>query len=252
MCYDIKVSLERQLKVAKHYGDKEVIAALEKQLMPLLNPIEREFYQISGFDHPNLIVLEPSGIALAEWGLIPNWTKNNNQAEQFRNNNLNARAESIQEKPSFNDAFEHGRVVLFVDGFYEHQHRGNRSYPYYIERSDKKPMALACVLDRWNDPIKGDVRKTFSIVTTKANSLMAEIHNNPKLMEPRMPLILEEANLYDWLRVDTIAEKILNTQIDPALNSHTVRPLRGIATLKNNPLAAAEFNYPELGLDLFS
>ena len=149
MCYDIKVSLERQLKVAKHYGDKAVIEQLEKQLFPLLNPIEREFYQVSGFDHPRLFVLQNSGIELSKWGLIPNWIKSREDANEIINKTLNARVESVMEKPSFRDAFNSGRGVLFVDGFYEHKHVNGKAYPHYIQDVKSKELALACIVDHW-------------------------------------------------------------------------------------------------------
>ena len=74
MCYDIKVSLERQLKVARNFGDKASIDELEKKLLPYLNPIEREYYRVSGFDHPKVfLLLNGAQVDIAQWGLIPNW-----------------------------------------------------------------------------------------------------------------------------------------------------------------------------------
>ena len=254
MCYDLKVSLERQLKFAKHYGDQDVILEIEKNLFPLLNPIEREFYQVSGFEHPKMFVLLNERIEYAQWGLIPHWTRNQDEAKSICNKTLNARFESIREKPSFKSAFENGRGVLFVDGFYEHRHFNGRTYPYFIQRSDRKQMALGCIYDEWEGTLQ-EPKGSFSIVTTKANDLMQFIHNNPNIPEPRMPLILNDEKLELWMRNEQISESDQKGLFEPCaseiLESHTVRPIKGKNVTKNSENAADLFLYPELGATLF-
>ena len=254
MCYDIKVSLERQLKVAKHYGDLDVIREIEKNLFPLLNPIEREFYQVSGFEHPKMFVLLNERIEYAEWGLIPHWIRNPEDADSIKIKTLNARCESIHEKPSFKSAFENGRGVLFVDGFYEHRHFNGRTYPYFIQRSDRKQMALGCLYDEWKNKLR-EPKGSFSIVTTKANDLMQFIHNNPNIPEPRMPLILSDEKLKLWVGNEPISESDQKGLFEPCvseiLESHTVRPIKGKNVKKNAENAADQFLYLELGPTLF-
>lgn len=257
MCYDIKVSLERQLKVARHYGDEKVIDELTKKLLPLLNPIEREFFQVSGFTHPKAFILSKDDIQLARWGLIPHWVHDSEKGIEIQDKTLNARAESMFDKPSFKEASLNHRGVLFVDGFYEHKHVNKQTYPYFIQRKDHEQMAIGALFDTWLNPVTKKEEVTFSIVTTKANTLMTEIHNNPKLSESRMPLILEGHSINRWLEAEVSDEE--HSSIDELsvackdglLEAHTVRRFKGKDAVPNSENAAEEFLYPELGPTLF-
>lgn len=257
MCYDIKVSLERQLKVAKHYGDVKVIEELEKKLLPLLNPIERELYQVSGFEHPKMFILEKSGINIAKWGLIPHWIQDLKAAHEIQNKTLNARVETLLEKPSFKDASIEHRGVLFVDGFYEHQHRNGKTYPYFIREKNGEQTPIATVSSVWKNPLSNEEERSFSIVTTQANPLMKDIHNNPKLSEARMPLILSESSINDWLNMPlmedekTELDRLVKQNSNPELVSHTVKRFSKKRDGHSDEHAAAEFYYPELGPTLF-
>lgn len=252
MCYDIKVSLERQLKIAKHYGDVNAINEIESKLIPLLNPIEREYYQVSGFSHPKLFLFNGKDVELAEWGLVPNWARDVESSKQIANQTLNARIESITEKPSFKDAVEKGRSILFVDGFYEHHHLNKKTFPYYIHRADSTPMAIAAIKSEWLNPISGNSLKSFSIVTTKANSLLTEIHNNPRLQEARIPVILNEDKIESWLNLpmDEAIQEVSLPIDSGLLASHTVKRFRNVSQSDKKD-ASEEFFYPELGPTLF-
>lgn len=115
------------------------------------------------------------------------------------NNTLNARGETIFEKPSFRTSAKNHRCIIYVAGFYEHHHYNNKTYPFFIYRKDAQPMALAGLWSEWKNPDTGGRLNTFSIVTTKGNKMMARIHNNPKLKEPRMPVILPSELEDEWL-----------------------------------------------------
>lgn len=115
------------------------------------------------------------------------------------NNTLNARGETIFEKSSFRTAAKNNRCIIYVDGFYEHHHYNKKTYPFYIYRKDKQPMALAGLWSEWKNPDTGGTLNTFSIVTTNGNAMMAKIHNNPNLEEPRMPVILPTELEDKWL-----------------------------------------------------
>lgn len=255
MCYDIKVSLERQLKVARQYGDLNVIAELEKKLLPLLNPIEKEYNQISGFAHPEIFILSEENVELAEWGLIPSWVKDEKSAKEIANKTLNARGETIFEKPSFKASALSKRCIVFVDGFYENHHFNKKTYPYFIQRRDNKMMPLAGLYETWENPLTSGKKTTFSIVTCKANTMMAEIHNNPKLNEPRMPLIIGDESIENWINeeVEISDHSSISRLIRPAdekkLISHTVRRFR--RDNLNSENSSEEFHYPELGPTLF-
>jgi putative SOS response-associated peptidase YedK len=257
MCYDIKVSLERQLKVARHYGDAKVIDEITKKLLPLLNPIEREYFQVSGFTHPKAFVVAKDDVKYASWGLIPDWTQDKEKAKEIANKTLNARVESIYDKPSFRKASVDQRCILFVDGFYEHKHINKKTYPYFIQRRDRELMAIAAIYDNWSDPLSDEVETTFSIVTTKANELMTDIHNSPKLPESRMPLILDNKGIDIWLNGEVTSDDhdeldaISGPCSDELLDAHTVRRFKGKSGVANAGHADEEFHYPELGPTLF-
>ena len=244
MCYDVQAKLEAQLKRAKRKGYQDLIEEFEKDLEP--------FYHVSGFAHPRLIIYtheEPYTPVIATWGLIPFWVKDNAQKVKLWNNTLNARGESIFEKPSFRNSAKSKRCLLQIDGFFEHHHAKGKTYPYFITRKDKEPITIAGLWDEWLDKETGEIIKSFSIVTTKANELMAKIHNNPKLREPRMPLIVSNDTEDSWLDPKTSKEEIIKL-IQPyptiELTAHTVKRLRGKDYLGNVPEISEEFEYEEL------
>ncbi len=168
---------------------------------------------------------------------------------KFYNKTLNARSETIFEKNSFKYSAKNKRCLIVIDGFYEHHHRNGTIYPYYIHTDE--PLILAGLWNYWK---KGEAEmQTFSIVTTKANAVMAKIHNNPKLAGPRMPVILNdelgkkylEINASDKAGQDEVLELCQPSDIE--LQYHTVNPLRGKARLGNVPEASEYFEYGEQG-----
>lgn len=157
--------------------------------------------KVSAFIHPRNAVItgeKPELIQALTWGLIPAWAKPD-KVKDLMNQTLNARAETLFEKPSFRDSARHRRCLVLVDGFYEWQHRpGGKKQPYLITRPDKEPFAIGGVWSEWADPSTGEVMQTFSIVTTDANELMAEIHNTKK----RMPLVFAPEVERHWIETD--------------------------------------------------
>ncbi len=252
MCYDIKASLEAQLKRARQYGDEIAIREIEEKLAPLTDlPI----YHVSGFQHPRLFIYtddEPSVPRVATWGLVPHWVKDHMQQKKIWNNTLNARGETIFEKPAFRTAARYHRCLIFVDGFYEHHHFRGRTYPHFISRKDGQPLVFAGLWNPWLNPETGEYLNTFSIVTTEGNPMMAHIHNNPKLEGPRMPLILEEEMSDKWLieveeELDVKAlQDLIHSYPEEELQAHTVGKLRGKEYPGNIPEISEEVIYPEL------
>jgi putative SOS response-associated peptidase YedK len=193
---------------------------------------------------------------LFKWGLIPAWTKDRAQAEKLWHQTLNARGETIFEKPAFRSSARRKRCILYLDGFYEHHHAAGRTYPHFIRMKSGEPFAVAGLWEEWTDRASGEILRTFAIVTSKGNELMARIHNNPKLENgPRMPLILPEELVDEWLAPinDELDEKRIKELIRPypaeAMEAHTVRRLRGKEATGNVPVACEEFIYPELVVD---
>lgn len=247
MCYDIKTKVEAALKRARHYGNEEAIQMLIEQFRPFL---EDEFFHVSGFDHPKLLIYTNKSTQIpvvASWGLIPFWVKSSEQQLDIWNKTINARGEEMFEKPSFKTSARSKRCIVYIDGFFEHFHFMGNTYPYYIQRTDGEPIVLGGLWDEWANRESGEIVNSFTIVTTKANELMRKIHNNPKLKEARMPLILDETNADEWLNgsADAIKKMVIPAE-DGILKAHTVRKLRGKNAVGNSPKAIEEFIYPEL------
>lgn len=152
---------------------------------------------INGFDFPLLPVLKsdsPEVFQFLNWGLIPHWAKD----ETIRKNTLNAKLETIGEVPSFKNINEQ-RCILPVTGFYEWKwldSQGKRKEKYRIHLNNESVFGLAGLYSSWTKPNNGEVIDSFSLLTTSANEIMAEIHNIKK----RMPLIMNSQQAKEWLK----------------------------------------------------
>jgi putative SOS response-associated peptidase YedK len=124
-------------------------------------------------------------VIMARWGLVPPWARDVAIGARL----INARGETLGEKPAFRQAYARCRCLVFADGFYEWQRRGRGSTPFYIRRRGGGRLAFAGVWERGRSA--SDLR-TFSIVTTAANSLLAPLHD-------RMPVILSPGDHERWL-----------------------------------------------------
>ena len=233
MCYDIKASLESQLKRAQRKGDAQAISDIKKKLVPLTDlPI----FHASGFSHPKLLIYtnrSPDYPEVATWGLVPHWVRDTEQLKKYWNNTLNARGETIFEKPSFRDAAKEHRCLIYVDGFYEHHHYQGKAYPFFIHAKNDQPLILGGLWNEWVNRDTGELLNTFTIVTTQGNKMLTKIHNNPKLKGPRMPVLLDEAWTEQWLQPsnEETDEPLFKELIQPfpedVLEAHTVGKLRG-------------------------
>lgn len=254
MCYDLKSTLESHLKRALQLGDKDGYQKTLEELWSYLSDVEREQYYVSGFQHPHVVVQlseDPQDVKISQWGLIPHWSKDRESAEKFWNNTLNARGETIFEKPSFRDAAKQNRCVIIVDGFYEHHHYKGKAYPFHIYNKDTGYLILGGLWSEWLDKETGELRHTFTLVTTRGNELMAKIHNNPKLSHgPRMPVILQEDQIDTWINgsKDEL-DAIMKTMDKVELDSHTVHRIKGKEFLGNIPEVAEPFEYEDLIFD---
>ncbi|UOK43408.1 SOS response-associated peptidase [Flavobacterium enshiense] len=161
------------------------------------NPTEFQPQEsINGFSYsktPVIIDKHPEIITHFNWGLIPAWAKD----EEIRKMTLNARIETIEEKPSFRDS-ENKRCLVIANGFYEWQWldpKGKTKNKYEIGIGNDDLFAFAGIYSQWKDKTTGEIRNTYAILTTEANPLMAEIHNTKK----RMPVILKREDEVKWL-----------------------------------------------------
>lgn len=152
---------------------------------------------INGFEFPLLPVLKsdsPEVFEFLNWGLIPHWAK----TEDIRKHTLNAKLETLNEVASFREITAQ-RCVLPVTGFYEWKwldSRGKRKEKYRIGLNDTAVFGLAGLYSSWENPKSGETVNSFSLLTTSANEIMAEIHNIKK----RMPLIMDATQAKLWLK----------------------------------------------------
>jgi len=126
--------------------------------------------------------------ALLLWGLIPPWAKDRSIGYKM----INARAETVAEKPSFRSAFQVRRCLIAADGFYEWQRSGRQKQPYHIRKTDRGLFAFAGIWESWTDQQTRPPVESCAILTTEANDLMRPIHT-------RMPVILAEEDHERWL-----------------------------------------------------
>lgn len=156
------------------------------------------------------------------WGLVPRWAKSSTSTAHT----INARSESVAEKPSYRGPFASQPCAIPVDGFYEWESRdGHAKQPYYFSRVDDELMILAGLYDLWYDPTLGPAAPaliTCTIVTTEANENMGGLHD-------RIPVILEPSEVATWIAPHNVEGRtaLLRPAARGTLRHHAVTPLVG-------------------------
>ena len=151
-------------------------------------------------------------LAPLRWGLVPPWARDLSTGQKL----INARAETLAEKPAFRDALQHRRCLIFADGFYEWTGPKSRRLPYRFTREDGGPFAFAGLWERWGPK---DARvESCTIVTCAPNALLAAFHD-------RMPVMLDDDAFEDWLHGDVEAAVSTLVPYDAArMRSSAVTP----------------------------
>jgi len=234
MCFTVNVNLIKE-ELENRYG-----ATL----------IDHDKYRPSYYYHafalpelPAICSGSPDKITLLKWGLIPSWIKNADEANVIRYKTFNARSETIDTKPAFRQSFKSKRCIIPVKGFFEWQHKSKEKIPWYIYHENNEILSLAGLFDEWISSSTGDIVSTFTILTTDANSMMAEIHNSAR----RMPAVLDMSSERKWIdplinQTELLA--LLQPAQDGILNAHTISPL--ISDQKqdrNTPELIRPYNY---------
>jgi putative SOS response-associated peptidase YedK len=174
-------------------------------------------------------------LEVMRWGLVPYWAKD----IKIGFSTFNAKAEGIDTRPAFRDAFRRRRCLVPLDSFYEWKKLGKDRQPYAVGRADRRLMALAGLWESWRSP-EGERLRSFAIVTTAANELLAPLHD-------RMPVILGPENWPSWLGETAVDPAQLKALLIPyPANEMVIWPVdRRVGNAKNNdpsliePLAAA-------------
>ena len=134
---------------------------------------------------------ESREVVLLRWGLVPFWAKD----PSIGNRMINARAETVAEKPSFRNAYKKRRCLVLADGFYEWRKEGDAKTPYFISLADDSPFAFAGLWENWTSKESDESLQSTAIITTDANDFMAQIHQ-------RMPVVLLPEHAGRWLDGD--------------------------------------------------
>ena len=143
---------------------------------------------------------------IMKWGLIPNWATDASIGSKL----INARAETLLEKPSFQHLVPTQRCVVLADGYYEWKRSKSRAIPYYICHPEKKILPMAGLWDIWKN-ISGENLFSYTIITTMSNSDLKEIHH-------RMPVILDNKNIDPWIKVHNISVANAMSLLEPYKN----------------------------------
>ena len=162
-------------------------------------------------------------VKLLLWGLIPSWS---NEPKGF----INARGETLQEKPSFSESFQRRRCLIPADGFYEWKRTGRARQAFFFQMKNEAPFAFAGLWDEWRKD--GVSIKSCAIVTTGANELLGPVHD-------RMPVILPEESWRFWLDPRTPAAELLRMLVPfpaHAMKSHPVSSNVNSPTIDNDDL----------------
>jgi len=160
----------------------------------------------------------PGELSLYRWGLIPFWAKDQKIGYKL----INARSESVLEKPSFKNPFRNRRCLVLSDGFYEWRKEAVKT-PFRIRRKDGTAFSMAGIWDKWTSP-EGEEVRSFSILTTAPNSLMAKIHD-------RMPVILDRETEKRW--IENVPEEALLEFLKPCHSESLVA--FPVSSLVNSP-----------------
>ncbi|GAB5464691.1 MAG: SOS response-associated peptidase [Candidatus Kapaibacteriales bacterium] len=206
MCFDFSIFLKK----TRHYIKPLELETEEEELLSdTLNKAIEETqsansYHISGFSHRYVPAFHKNKNKLIEaiplqWGLVPFWIKNKEDADNIASKTLNARSETMLQKPSYRRAAAKKRVIIPMDSFYEYHHYPNKKVePFRVMPKSDEPLYAAGIADRWVDKETGEEILSFSLVTTEALGSMALLHNNPKLKEPRCPIFFTPMEALKW------------------------------------------------------
>ncbi len=237
MCFTVNVNIVRE-ELEERYGSELID-----------HDKYRPSYYYHAYSLPSMPVVcsdRSAGIRLFRWGLVPSWAADEQEAKEIMLKTFNARSETIASKPAFRESFASRRCLVPVRGFFEWQHMGGRKIPWYITLRDEDIFSLAGIWDSWI--MQGGITlNSFSVVTTRANELMQEIHNTKR----RMPVIIPAAAEDIWLSEGVNAND-LSLLMEPVsskmLSAHTVSPLiTNIRADRNRPELIMPYTYPVQG-----
>ncbi len=138
-----------------------------------------------------------------KWGLVPSWAKDLSMGARL----INARSETVEEKPSFREAFKQRRCIIPADGFYEWRKAGGRKQPFFFQLRDERVFGFAGLWEQWKG-VGGELIESCTIMTTEANEVLKPVHD-------RMPVILHPDDYTLWLDAETREQGLLKDLLRP-------------------------------------
>lgn len=242
MCFTVALMREGKLVTAEEYYASKPPVKQKKEKLPEL-PYH---HLVSGFSHPALPIIKEDGLFLYSWGLIPSWVKDSKTANDLRTKTLNAVGETVFEKPSFRKSIANRRCMFPISGFYEWREFKGVKYPYFIQLAETDYFSLGSLYDTWINPQTGEIKNTFSIITTPANPLMEKIHNVKK----RMPFIIQPEDEMKWLdpSLNTVQIKeLIKPFPEETMKAYTIsRDANNARIHRDYPEILKPVHYPEL------
>lgn len=199
------------------------LTASSEQLMLLFDLLQVTFdlvprYNLAPTQLAPVVHLGEDGLRTLtpmNWGLVPRWAKDRSIGSRL----INARGETVAEKPAFRTAFRERRCLVPADGFYEWRSTDAGKQPYFIHRADHSLLVMAGLWETWRDPNGRESLQTFTILTTHANRFLAPLHD-------RMPVFIDRDRFDAWLSrgaIDgTSREDVLRPVADDVLVMHPV------------------------------
>lgn len=160
-------------------------------------------------------------VKLMQWGLVPSWAKDPAIGDWM----INARAETLTEKPSFKRLVGKKRCLVLTDGFYEWRKEGKRKIPMRFVLKSREPFAFAGLWDSWRKP-EGDELQSYTIITTQANELLKPVHD-------RMPVILDSLAQKTWLDPEVTEPRVLTVLLQSFPSE--LMEAYDVSTLVNSP-----------------
>lgn len=234
-----------------HYSLTKERAEIEIQLGVTWDDDWAPVHHINGFDFPKMPVItqkQPGHVQMFNWGLIPHWVKTEAEAKKIRTQTLNARTETVFEKPSFRSYIPNNRCLIIADGFFEWMDFKGAKYPHYIYMKSRSSFCFAGIYASWVDKESGELINTFSILTSTANPMMAKIHNGKE----RMPVIIPPDQYKKWL-TPNLPKEVIQSFFKPypesGMQNHSISKLITSRTEHANvPEVLIPFVYPQLQL----
>lgn len=248
---NLLVAYSQKDSLPSHYSKQE-LSELKSHLKTLSAFHDAGLYRYheNGFDYlptPIITAGDPEHFKLFNWGLIPYYMSDKDKAMILRTQTLNCISEEMYEKPSFRDAAKNGqRCLIPVTGFFEWHwldEKGVVKIPYYVTFRDQKLRSMAGLYSRWKNKETGEYYYSYTVLTTRANSILEYVHNNKK----RMPVFIDKEDEKAWLNKDLSQKDVLELcqpSLDSQMGAYSITKLLTTKNIVTNvPQVLEPMNY---------